>query len=202
MQQTSLTRRRKRDQLVEDIRFLRTWAASPLRTGAVSPSSMDLARRMALELDPADEGTVVELGPGTGVVTRALVERGFDPSRLVLVEYNPEFCTLLRREFPGVTVIRGDAYAIGDHLERIGNPLLAGVVTSLPLFTKPLPQRVRFIGDCLDALPGGQPIVQFSYALVPPVPAGHGDYAIDVSRWIWRNLPPARVWTYRRQKGA
>ncbi|MFN0265151.1 class I SAM-dependent methyltransferase [Tepidamorphus sp. 3E244] len=200
MHQDILKTRRKRDQFAEDLRFLKTWAASPLRTGAVSPSSKELAQRMALEVDPRQPGMILELGPGTGVITRALVERGFDPSRIALVEYNPEFCGHLRSEFPGAHIINGDAYAIRDHLRHLDHPQLAGVVTGLPLFTKPLAQRLRLINACFEALTPGMPIVQFSYALVPPVPEGHGDYVIDVSKWVWRNLPPARVWTYRKPR--
>lgn len=192
--------RRKRDQILDDLRFLKTWASAPLRTGAVSPSSRELAARMALELDPAAPGRLVELGPGTGVITRALINRGFDASRLVLVEYDPKFCHTLQQTFPGATVIRGDAYNLRDHLRHLDNPCLAGVVTGLPLFNRPLHQRVRLINDCLEAVSPGMPVVQFSYALIPPVPMGHGDYAIDVSKWVWRNLPPARVWTYRRPR--
>ncbi|MCC0016022.1 MAG: phospholipid methyltransferase [Rhodobiaceae bacterium] len=198
MHHQAATARRRRDQIIDDLRFLKTWASAPLRTGAVSPSSRELAERMVQEVDPADPGLVVELGPGTGVMTRALVSRGFDPSRLLLIEYDEKFCRTLKQTFPGATVLQGDAYRLRDHLRHRGNPQLAGIVTGLPLFTKPLPQRVHLINDALDALDPGKPVVQFSYALVPPVPMGHGDYVIDVSKWVWKNLPPARVWTYRR----
>ena len=191
---------RKREQLIEDLRFLKSWAAAPLRTGAVSPSSRELAQRMVREIDPDQPGVVVELGPGTGVFTRALVARGVDPARLVLVEANPKFCRMLKRAFPQAQIIQGDAYRLREHLMHLNAGRLAGVITGLPLFTQPLAQRVRLINDCLEALAPGNPIVQFSYALVPPVPAGHGDYVVESSRWVWRNLPPARVWTYRRPR--
>ena len=191
---------RKRAQLIEDLRFLKSWAAAPLRTGAVSPSSHELAARMVQEIDPAEPGMVVELGPGTGVFTRELTARGVDAARLVLVEANPKFCRMLKSAFPRATIIQGDAYRLREHLTHLNAGGLAGVITGLPLFTRPLAQRVRLISDCLEALTPGNPIVQFSYALVPPVPAGHGDYVVGCSRWVWRNLPPARVWTYRRAR--
>jgi phosphatidylethanolamine/phosphatidyl-N-methylethanolamine N-methyltransferase len=71
------------------MRFIKTWLEKPLDIGAVSPSSRVLARAMARYVDPAKQGPVIELGPGTGPVTEALVERGIDPSRLVLVEFDP-----------------------------------------------------------------------------------------------------------------
>lgn len=73
---------------------------------------------MASFVDLAVPGPVIEIGPGTGPVTEALIERGIDESRLILVEYSPEFCQLLRKRFPHATVIEGDAYALVDHIGR------------------------------------------------------------------------------------
>ena len=106
--------------LDDEVRFLSTWLQSPLKTGALSPSSPALAKAMALEIDPSVPGPVVELGPGTGPVTEAILARGITPQRLILVEFNQEFCALLRRRFPGVTVIEGDGYAhYRDHIQVI-----------------------------------------------------------------------------------
>ena len=77
--------------------------------GAVMPSSKMLARTMAQYVDVESEGPVVELGPGTGAITNALIEHGVDQKRLVLVEYNPSFCALLRDRYPQATVVQGDA---------------------------------------------------------------------------------------------
>src|SRR5262245_45688751 len=91
--------------LDDEVRFIRSWIEKPLSIGAVTPSCKVLARTMAGFVDPSVPGPVIELGPGTGPVTEALVEQGVDPSRLVLVEYNPEFCRLLRARYPDATVI-------------------------------------------------------------------------------------------------
>ena len=76
----------------DEFRFIRSWIEKPLTVGAVAPSGKALARVMANYVDPAGRGPIVELGPGTGPVTEALVERGIDPARLTLVEFDPEFC--------------------------------------------------------------------------------------------------------------
>ena len=99
----------------DEVAFIRHWIDKPLSMGAVTPSGKMLARAMARCVDPDASGPVIELGPGTGAVTKALVERGIDPSRLVLVEFNPSFCRLLRTRYPAATVIQGDAYRI-QHL--------------------------------------------------------------------------------------
>ncbi|SFF22827.1 phosphatidylethanolamine/phosphatidyl-N-methylethanolamine N-methyltransferase [Aureimonas phyllosphaerae] len=185
-----------------DAAFIRSWLKSPLKMGAVSPSSRALGRRMAEAVpdEPAD-GIVVELGPGTGVVTGCLLEAGIEPERLVCLEYSPEFCTLLRARFPRVHVLQGDAYEPPAALARLldERPLRA-VVSSLPLMTRAEPERARAIARYLDLLPPGAPFIQFSYAFAPPVRAERIDAGSTVSPWIKRNLPPARVITYRRDR--
>lgn len=184
--------------VADDIRFLKTWVDKPMQMGAVTPSSPALAARMAAFVDPARPGMVVELGPGTGVVTKALLDRGVPPERLASIEYSADFCTLLRHRFPGIHVVHGDAYAIRRTLGRLGEAPLAAVVSGLPLLTRPPAQRIHLLEEALAMMPPGAPFVQFSYSLVPPVPPGAGDYSIERSNWVVMNLPPARVWVYRR----
>ncbi|GJE59663.1 class I SAM-dependent methyltransferase [Methylobacterium trifolii] len=190
----------RRDPLEDEARFLRSWFERPLVTGAVTPSGKMLARTMAAYVDPRRDGPVVELGPGTGPVTEALIRRGIAPKRLILVEFNPDFCALLRRRFPGVTVVRGDAYDIRRSVADILSEPAAATVSSLPLFTKPLEQRLDLLNTAHDLMHPGAPFVQFTYAVVPPIPArcAAGSYTASGSNRVWLNLPPARVWVYRR----
>jgi phosphatidylethanolamine/phosphatidyl-N-methylethanolamine N-methyltransferase len=190
-----------RHKVLDEVRFLKNWIDKPLITGAVAPSSPQLARAMAAYVDPARPGFVVELGPGTGVVTQALIERGVAPERIVSIEYNGDFCSLLRQRYPGVHFVHGDAYrmpqAIADIVGDEPRPL-AAVVSSLPLFTRPLPERVRLLDESFARMEPGAPFIQFSYALVSPVPHGATRFEMERSNWVVRNLPPARVWVYRR----
>jgi phosphatidylethanolamine/phosphatidyl-N-methylethanolamine N-methyltransferase len=190
--------RRVRGLCSEDLKFLKTWATKPLTTGAVSPSGRWLARAMAAAVDIAWDGTVVELGPGTGAVTAALLEHGVPPERIAAVEYNPDFAKHIRDRFPGLHVTVGDAYEFADTLRYAGVTKVAAVVSSLALFTQPPARRRHLLEQAMDVLEPGRPFIQFSYALVPPVPADAGLWTLDVSSWIVRNLPPARVWTYRK----
>ncbi|MBV9260126.1 MAG: methyltransferase [Pseudolabrys sp.] len=183
--------------LDDDVRFIRTWLEKPLATGAVMPSSRALARTMARYVDPASKGPVIELGPGTGPVTEALVERGIDPSRLFLVEFDPMFCRLLRSRYPAATVVQGDAYRLRPLLENIVRDKAAAVVSGLPLVTKPLRTRLRLISDALELLAPSAPFVQFTYAMVPPIPKALSGIEAKASELIWMNIPPARVWVYR-----
>lgn len=180
----------------DEIRFLRNWGANPLKTGAVAPSSQELSRLMAGYVELDRPGVIVELGPGTGAVTQALVDRGVPEERLVLIEYSPDFCDLLRARFPRAQVVHGNAYALGDVMNEIGNPPIASVVSGLPLFTRPLPERQALMSDAMRLMAPGAPFIQFSYALVPAV-KGLVGITWSTSRWVLGNLPPARVWAYR-----
>lgn len=179
------------------MQFIRTWIEKPISTGAVMPSSRVLARAMARYVDPHSNGPVIELGPGTGPVTEALVRHGVDPARLILVEFNADFCRLLRARYPAATVVQGDAYRLRRLLENQIDQPAAAVVSGLPLVTKPLRTRLRLISDAMTLLAEGAPFVQFTYAMIPPIPKELSGIRAEASELIWMNLPPARVWVYR-----
>ncbi|KQT79779.1 phospholipid methyltransferase [Methylobacterium sp. Leaf465] len=192
--------RTRRDPLEDEARFLRSWFERPLVTGAVTPSGKMLARTMASYVDPRISGPVIELGPGTGPVTEALIRRGVEQERLILVEYNPDFCKLLQKRFPRATILRGDAYNIRETFGTMLAEKAAAMVSSLPLFTKPLEQRLDLLNAAHEMMHPSAPFVQFTYAVVPPIPArcDAGTYTASRSNRVWLNLPPARVWVYRR----
>ena len=183
--------------LDDEMQFIRSWIEKPLSTGAVVPSSKALARNMARHVDPAATGPVIELGPGTGPVTAALVDHGIDPARLVLVEFNPDFCRLLRKRYPAATVLQGDAYRLRRLVETTLREPAAAIVSSLPLLTKPLRTRLRLMADAVSVMKHSAPFVQFTYGLVPPIPKTLASISAEASNLIWLNLPPARVWVYR-----
>jgi phosphatidylethanolamine/phosphatidyl-N-methylethanolamine N-methyltransferase len=188
-----------RDKKLPDAaRFLRSWAERPLQIGAVQPSGRALARTMASYVDPALSSPVIEIGPGTGPVTAALLRRGIAAQRLVLLEFSSEFCALLRKRHPKAQVIEGDAYAIARTLAPLGLAPAAAVVSSLPLLTRPVAARLDLLRQCFGLMAKGAPFVQFTYATMAPIPRQGEDYAATPSRRIWLNVPPARVWVYRR----
>jgi phosphatidylethanolamine/phosphatidyl-N-methylethanolamine N-methyltransferase len=188
----------KKIQNLDEVHFIRSWLEKPLSTGAVAPSSKLLARTMAAYVDPAAAGPVIELGPGTGPVTEALVEQGVDPARLVLVEFNPTFCRLLRTRYPAATVVQGDAYSLQRLLGSYLRQPAAAVVSGLPLFTKPLKVRLRLMREAFSLMAPQAPFVQFTYAVISPIPKEVTGLRAEASERIWMNLPPARVWVYRK----
>jgi phosphatidylethanolamine/phosphatidyl-N-methylethanolamine N-methyltransferase len=184
--------------LDDEVRFIRSWIERPLTIGAVTPSGKILARTMARYVDPNSTGPVVELGPGTGPVTEALVQAGVDPARLVLVEFNPSFCRILRARYPEATLVEGDAYGMRRLLETLLLQPAAAVVSGLPLVTKPIKMRLRLLRDAFDLMLPGAPFVQFTYSVASPVPKRSGGFSVESSPRIWMNFPPARVWVYRK----
>ena len=197
--QTTLSLAKKTLRPIDDeVQFIRSWIEKPLSTGAVIPSSKLLARTMARLVDPAIAGPVIELGPGTGPVTEALVAHGVDPARLVLVEFNPVFCRMLRSRYPEATVVQGDAYRLKHLLGSLLREPAAAVVSGLPLFTKPLRTRLRLISDAFGLLRPQAPFIQFTYAVVSPIPRTLPGVHAHASERIWLNFPPAQVWVYRK----
>ena len=141
---------------------------------------------------------VIELGPGTGAITSALLHRGVDQKRLVLIEYNSGFCALLRDRYPQAKVVHGDAYTLRDTLWNVLSAPASAVVSGLPLVTKPMSTRLKLIRDAFAALAPGAPFVQFTYSVAPPIPKSLPGVSTEASERIWMNLPPARVWVYRK----
>ena len=188
----------RRNGLPDGARFLKSWAARPLQIGAVQPSGKALARTMASYVDASAKGPVIEIGPGTGPVTAALLRHGIAAQRLVLVEYSPEFCALLRERYPSVRVIQGDAYAISRTLAPLHLEPAVAAVSSLPLLTRPVSQRLDLLRQCFAMMQPEAPFIQFTYGAAAPIPEKGDDYAATPSRRIWLNVPPARVWVYRR----
>jgi phosphatidylethanolamine/phosphatidyl-N-methylethanolamine N-methyltransferase len=184
--------------------FLKRWLRRPFAMGAVVPSGRLLAEAMARTAVPEIDGRnghVIELGAGTGEVTKALLAAGIPPNRLALVERDPELAAFLRRHFNGTQTIEGDAARLRRLLASHDVKRVAAVVSSLPLLSLPGDVVTGIVHGVFEALPRGAALVQFTYGPAPPVPkslranlhliGAHGPR-------IWRNVPPAVVWTFRR----
>lgn len=182
----------------EEVRFLKGWLDRPKAVGAVLPTSGVTAKRMASVIDPASGLPVLELGPGTGVITRAILARGIGPGHLYSVEYSADFAEQLRGDFPGVNIIEGDAFDLDTALGEARNFVFDSVICAVPMLNFSVERRVRLIEDLLSRIPAGRPVVQITYGPLSPVPAGKGNYVVKHFDFVLRNLPPAQLWLYRR----
>jgi len=185
----------------DELKFFRGWIDKPRAVGSIIPTSIVTARKMASIVDTASGLPVLELGPGTGVITRAILAHGVKPQDLWSVEYSSDFVDHLRDTLPGVNVIEGDAFNLQSCLPDAAMRF-DSVVSGVPLLNFPVAQRVRYIEQLLDMIPEGRPIVQLTYGPMSPVPAKRGNYTVEHFDFIVRNIPPTQLWIYRRPRKA
>ena len=186
--------------LTDSTLFLQEWFANPQRTGSVAPSSRQLAAAMAHWLPSNPDSFVLELGPGTGAVTEALIKRGLREDRLVAIERNPKMARLLREKFPRAQIINGDAWHLDHLLRSRREPIesVGAVISSLPLLNFPpeeaedLTQKIRAVLE-----PDGN-WVQYSYHLGKKQVRGAASFQLRASKIVWLNFPPARVSVFKK----
>ena len=175
--------------------FLRRWMANPLQMGSIVPSSPALCRRVVAQVRRAPDEWVVELGAGTGVISRALLAGGVPAERITVVEIVPDMARHLAETLPGVTVVQGDARALPELVPGNRHGRIGTVVCGIPLVLLPLPEQRRFI-DAIQAVAPGRGFLHYSYCATSPLPAAkHGLRATRVA-WTPLNVPPASVWRY------
>jgi phospholipid N-methyltransferase len=171
--------------------FARELLHQPSAVGAIWPSSRRLAASMAARVPRHRDGLVVELGAGTGAVTRALLKRGIAPRRLVVIDKSLPFVRHLRARFPSVRVLQGDAARLSELLPE-GQPIDA-IVSSLPLRSLPAKDAAAIVAQWARLLPTGATVIQFTYALGARVRSPLPGFLERTSDIVWANLPPARV---------
>jgi phosphatidylethanolamine/phosphatidyl-N-methylethanolamine N-methyltransferase len=186
------------DRIEDELRFFKTWAARPMKMGAVSPTSRALAELMVRHAHADPRGWTLEIGPGTGVVTEALIRSGIPAKRIVSVEYDADFCRLLRKRFPAAHVIQGDGLKLDEALGEFRDIRFSAALSGIPLLMLPKAKRVTYLDAVLDHLVPGGIVSQLSYSLTPPQEAVPDRFTVDKSKWVTFNLPPGRAWIYRR----
>ncbi|MBX4937065.1 MULTISPECIES: phospholipid N-methyltransferase PmtA [Rhizobium] len=182
----------------EEVQFFKGWQKDKKGVGAVIPTSIHTARRMASVINPGSGLPVLELGAGTGVITKAILARGIAPSRLVSVEYSKDFYNSLIQRFPGVDFRLGDAFQLNQVLGDRRSEQFDCVVSAVPLLNFPMNLRVLLIEDLLARIPPGRPVIQITYGPLSPVVKMPDRYVVSHYDFVVRNIPPAQLWTYRR----
>jgi len=176
--------------------FMREFIRNPRQVSSIAPSSRYLARAVAQGLGP-QTGRVVEFGPGTGSLTRGILERGVPPGQLTLFELDPQFIAPLRAQFPGVAIHNTPADAAPD----VVAPGVGAVVSGLPLLSMPPAICAAIVGAAFRILKPGAPYIQFTYGpkpSIPPAVIAKLGLTVEQSAFVWANLPPARVHTFRQ----
>ena len=185
-------------ELNENLVFFRHWLRHPLRIGAILPSGGDAARAMAKALPLAAPGLVLELGGGTGSLTRALIEAGCPEARLVVIEREPELAALLRKRFPAARVIAADARLLDRVLAGLDDAHLAGVVSSLPIKWFDVADQRAVVAPCFDHLDRNGCFLQLTYGFVSPLAAAELALSGKEIARVWSQIPPVQIWRYWR----
>ena len=182
----------------DELKFFKGWIDKPKAVGSIVPTSSTTARKMVSVVNPNSGLPVLEVGPGTGVITRAILAKGVKPENLYAVEYSPDFVRHLRQLYPGVNVIEGDAFNLDATLGDKSGLTFDSVISGVPLLNFPVEQRVAYVESLLDRIPTGRPVVQLTYGPLSPIPPGRGDYTVEHFHFVIRNIPPTQLWIYRR----
>jgi phosphatidylethanolamine/phosphatidyl-N-methylethanolamine N-methyltransferase len=175
--------------------FFRRWLANPLQMGSIVPSSRSLCTRVVRHTQRSPEEIVLELGAGTGVISRALLAAGFPAERLFVVEIVRDMAEHLRDVLPGVQVIQGDARQLKNLIPAQWHGKIGTVICGIPLVLLPLPEQRRFI-DAIESVAPGRGFLHYSYCATSPLPARKHRLAARREAWTPRNFPPASVWRY------
>ncbi|WP_440221631.1 class I SAM-dependent methyltransferase [Dokdonella sp. MW10] len=185
--------------------FFRQWLKNPLKIAALSPSSRRLARRMLAQMPPGTR-RVIELGGGTGVFTKALLDHGIAQDDLLVVELNAEFHALLQRRFPGVRVVRGDARELGTMVEEEGFARAGevdAVISGLGMLSMSRDLQRAILDAAFRVLGPEGRFIQFTYGPVSPISRElTAELGLTVRRGgiAWRNVPPASVFVFSRSR--
>ncbi|CCF22003.1 Phosphatidylethanolamine N-methyltransferase/phosphatidyl-N-methylethanolamine N-methyltransferase protein [Pseudorhizobium banfieldiae] len=182
----------------EEIRFFKGWIDGPKSVGAILPTSAVTARRMASVINPASGLPVLELGPGTGIITKAIIDRGVAAENIVSIEYSTDFYQHLKRTIPGVNFINGDAFDLDTTLGDWKDRKFDAVISAIPMLSFPMEKRIALLEDLLDRMPPGRPVVQITYSPVSPIDARPDRFHIRHLDFVVRNIPPAQLWVYSR----
>lgn len=179
--------------------FFRRFLAHPLRLASILESSPALSRIVAEQLSCDADDYVVELGAGTGPVTRALLAAGVSPDRLIAVEIDAQMAGFLRQSFPGVTVIEDDALDLKQVVPPEALKKIGAVICGVPISLLPAAQQRELVDLMLSLLPPGRPFLAYTHRLTSPLPAEALGLTGERRAFTLLNLPPASVWAYQKQ---
>jgi len=163
--------------------------------GSIIPSSAALGKLVAAAVRGGPEGMVLELGAGTGAITAAMLHGGIAPERLIVLEIVPEMAEVLRRTYPGVTVICGDAWSLPQLLGLQAVGRIGSVVCGIPMVLLPQ-ERQQGLIDAIETVAPGRGFLHFSYCVTSPLSAHKLGLQGKREAWTPANFPPASVWRY------
>ena len=180
--------------------FFRQWLRSPKSMGAVIPSSRALARAVTEAVRWRPGQYVIELGAGTGAISQGLIDSGLPSEALMMIELDRPLFTYLRRRFPAVRVVNGDATRLVDIVRQQGITQVSTVISGLPRVTMPLAFQRAIIEQSLELLGTDGCLLQYSYSPISPIPARKLGVEAKLVKFVMRNVPPATIWRFQPRR--
>ena len=182
----------------ETLLFLKRWIRHPIRLGAVIPSSPALTGLVARNVELRPGGIVLELGGGTGCLTRKLLDSGIPEDKLYVLELDPELCAYLKNALPNVNVIQGDACDLPKLIPKKYIGKVSTVISGMPMTTMPIEVQRKIIDASFSVMDDKGDLLQYTYRPISPLPAARLGLVKQRVGVTFRNLPPATVWRYQK----
>jgi phosphatidylethanolamine/phosphatidyl-N-methylethanolamine N-methyltransferase len=179
--------------------FFRRWLSNPLQMGSIIPSSPKLGALIAKQIDKRSSSLILELGAGTGAITKSLISAGISPGRIVVVEIVPEMADHLRAKFSQTSVLQADAFNLPIQSLKDTGTEIGTVICGIPLVLLNEAKQRQFIQQ-VEAVAPGRGFLLYTYCVTSPLP--YRTLGLEAQRLDWTplNFPPASVWHYRPKK--
>ena len=199
MSEAQLATSQKKQRPHDAALFFRRWLSNPLQMGSIIPSSPKLGALIAKQIDKRSSSLILELGAGTGAITKSLISAGISPGRIVVVEIVPEMADHLRAKFSQTSVLQADAFNLPIQLLKDTGTEIGTVICGIPLVLLNEAKQRQFIQQ-VEAVAPGRGFLLYTYCVTSPLP--HRTLGLDAQRLDWTplNFPPASVWHYRPKK--
>ncbi|MBX9621379.1 MAG: hypothetical protein K2X28_05050 [Alphaproteobacteria bacterium] len=178
--------------------FLSRVLRNPRQLGAVAPSSRHLGALLARHAAVDDHSPIVELGGGSGSLTRALIKTGIEPGRIYVIELDKALALYLKSAFPQVNVIHGNATELGEILPPHIIGKVHRIVSGLPMINMPESVRREILESCFEIMSPNGAYLQYTYSPRSSIKAETYGLSKERIGTIFLNIPPATVWQYKR----
>lgn len=187
----------QKETLNETVLFLKRWIKHPLRLGAIAPSSNSLADLIAKNVSLKEDHYIVELGAGTGTLTRKLMQHGIPKERLFIIELDPGLYAYLEDSLHDANVIQGNACDLEKLLPKECLGRVSTIVSGMPISTMPFKVQKSIFEAAFKVLSPDGDIIQYSYRHTSPVPAERLNLSKERLGITFKNIPPATVWRFK-----